>query len=300
MMTKKRCLFCDEIVATKPEGDYDRYMSCSCAPGGSYRLRRDSYEPINSLPHPQKRGMLHIVSAYIRELTDRDEEVTLSVEDLESIVNSPTIPVTIDNKANRLLQYLYRHAEGAGESVIIHPLASNYNLTYSPNLQELVFIIDKLQNEQLIIREGTSFQLTEQGWREAATIEGGKKLKPCAILIANDEDLSTEWLEKLLPIIEQYGYLPRLLTHANSKTPSSEKYSLERIAESKLIIADLTSQSPEMQLAAGYALGLNIPVIWTVNSRNADHILPISIKEIRPIVWDTAEELAVILQQRLS
>ncbi|AZS15246.1 hypothetical protein [Paenibacillus lutimineralis] len=298
-MMKKRCLFCDEIVPTKSEGDYDRYLGCSCSPDGSYSLLRDSYESINSLPHPKKRSMLHIVSAYLREQTDRDEAIVLSANDLETIVNAPTIPVTIEDKGIRLLQYLYRHSDRAGESVVIHPLSSNYNLTYSPNLQELVYIIDKLRNEQLIIREGTSFQLTEQGWHEAAASAGGKKLKPCTILIANEENLSIEWQDRILPIIEQYGYLPRLLTHATTGRPDGEKYSQELIADSKLIIADLTGQSPEVYFAAGYAVGLSIPVIWSMNSRDAD-TLPVKIKEIRPIVWNSAEELISILQQRLS
>ncbi|MNJ51638.1 hypothetical protein D3C77_469480 [compost metagenome] len=221
----------------------------------------------------------------------------LSANDLESIVKSPKIPVTIEDKGNRLLQYLYRHSEGAGEPVVIHPLSRSYNLTYSPNLQELVYIIDKLRNEKLLIREGMTFQLTEKGWSEAAASARGKKLKPCSVLVSNEEDMRAEWLQMLLPKIEQYGYQPRLLTQA--KTQNSEKYSLELIADSKLVIADLTNQSPEVYFAAGYALGLKIPVIWTVKSSDAD-IFPVKIKEIRPIVWNTVEELTVILQQRLS
>lgn len=296
IMNKKYCLFCDDIVSTNPEGDYDRYIGCSCAPDGYYSLLRDSYEPINSLPHQKKRDMLHIVSAYIREMTDRDEKVTLSIDDLESITNAPSIPITIEAKGNRLLQFLYRHTEAPGEPVVIQPLSSSYNLTYSPNLQELVFIIDKLSNEQLLIREGMTFKLTDKGWNEAAASAGGKKLKPCFVLISDDENSNTEWLEKLLPKIEQFGYQPRLLTHSN--TQNSEMYSLELIADSKLIIADLTGQSPEVYFTAGYAFGLNIPVIWTVNSSDADNLF-VQINDIRPIVWDDAEELAVILQQRL-
>ncbi|WP_460325509.1 hypothetical protein [Paenibacillus sp. YSY-4.3] len=296
-MNKKHCLFCDEIVPTKAEGDYDIYVGCSCSPNGFYSLRRDSYETIYSFTHQKKRDMFHIVSAYIRQHTDCDEKVTLQANDLEAIVNSPNIPVAVEDKGNRLLQFLYRHSQGPGEPVVIHPLSSSYNLTYSPNLQELVYIIDKLRSEQLLIREGMTFQLTEKGWSEAAASAGGKKLVPCSVLISDEEELRAEWLQMLLPKIEQYGYQPRLLAHA--KTQSSEKYSLELIADSKLVIADLTAQSPEVYFAAGYALGLKIPVIWTVKSSHAENS-PIKIKDIRPIVWDTADELAVILQQRLG
>ena len=126
---------------------------------------------------------------------------------------------------------------------------------------------------------------------------GGKKLKPCYVLISDEENAHKMWLDLMLPRIEQCGYLPRLLTHTN--TSNGEKYSLDLIADSKLIIADLTGQSPEVYFAAGYALGKNIPVIWTVNSSDADN-LSVQLKDIRPMVWNSAEELAVSLQQRLS
>lgn len=296
-MMKKHCLFCDEIVPIQPEGDYDRYIGCSCSPGGFYSLLRDSYEAINSFPHAKKRDMLHVISGYIRELTDCDEQVLLSVNDMESIANSPRIPVTLEDKGNRLLQYLYRHSDTPGEAVVIQPLSGSYNLTYSPNLQELVYIIDKLINEQLLIREGMTFKLTEKGWNEAAASAGGKKRKPCLVLISADKELCSDWLEKLLPRIEQYGYLPRLLVHSN--TQHTEPYSLDLVGESKLIIADLSGRSPEVYFTAGYALGLNIPVIWTVHSSDADSLV-VQVQDIRPIVWDTAEELSVILQQKLS
>lgn len=296
-MMKKHCLFCDEIVPVKPEDSYDRYIDCSCSPGGSYSLLRESYEKINALPHQKKRDIFHLISAYIREQTDCQKKISLSADDLVPLVNSPIIPVTIEDKGKRLLQYIYRHSEGAGEPVVIQPLASSYNLTYSPNQQELVYIIDKLINEQLLIREGMTFKLTEKGWEESAASAGGKKAKPCFVLISEEADRQAEWQELLLPKIQQCGYLPRLLTHPDSQ--NRDKYSLELLAESKLIIADLTGRSPEVYLAAGYALGLNIPVIWTVNRRDAD-VMSIQIQDIRPMVWDSAEELAGLLQQKLS
>ncbi|WP_058304164.1 hypothetical protein [Gorillibacterium timonense] len=296
-MNKKHCLFCDEIVPTIPEGDYDRYMSCSCSPGGSYRLLRASYEPVQALPQKMKRDMFHILSAYIRERTDCGDKISLSASDLEPITNDPSIPLTLQEKGNRLLHFLYRHSDGAGKPVVIHPLSSSYNLTYSPNLQELVYLIDMLINEQLLLREGMTFRLTEKGWGEAIASAGDKRKEPCFLLIPDEEDLRTEWSDKLLPKIEQCGYQPHLLSYW--KTQSQDKISLELIADSKLIIADITDRAPEVYLMAGYALALKIPVIWTVNNRDAD-TLHSQVEDIRPLVWNTAEELTDVLVQRLK
>ncbi|MNC83895.1 hypothetical protein D3C81_2065440 [compost metagenome] len=64
------------------------------------------------------------------------------------------------------------------------------------------------------------------------------------------------------------------------------------------MVADLTGQAAGVYFAAGYALGLGIPVIWTVNSSDAGKLV-VQLQDIRPLVWDTAEELAVLIQQKL-
>ncbi|MBP1936073.1 hypothetical protein [Paenibacillus sediminis] len=257
---------------------------------------RSSYDLIHSYSHAKKRQLFPIISAYIREMTDRDELVKLSMDDLETIANSPNIPMTIEEKGSRLLQYMYRHSKGPGEPVVIQPLAHSYNLTYSPNLQELVYIIDQLRNDQFIVREGMTFKLTDKGWSEAAARAGGRKLKPCSVLLGDDHELSAQWSEQVLPRIEQCGYQPILVNHSN-KTNRDNDFT-KQISESKLIIADLTSHSPEVYFAAGYALGMNIPVIFTVKRSHLDQVIPSH--QIRPLAWDTAEELAAMLQQKLS
>lgn len=295
-MAKKQCLFCDEIVPLETSGDYDIFVGCHCAPDTNYRLVKGSYEAINALSHQDKRQLFPIISAYIREQTDRGERVTLRTEDLELIGQSPEIPATLEEKGARFLQYLYRHSEAAGEPVIIQPLARNYNLTYSPNLQELVYIIDKLSGDELLVREGMSFRLTDKGWAEAAARAGGRQLKPCCVLLSLKQDAFTSWSEQVVPRIEQCGYRPQVF---NIVEHTGTVYSLDTLSASKLVIADMTNHSPEVYLGAGYALGLDIPVLWTLSSDQADQTpeLPAG---IRPLHWDSPESLAALLLQRLS
>jgi len=295
-LEKKRCLFCDELVSIDSKGAHDQYIGCYCTPDHYYRLHSDSYDSINRLSYQQKRQIFPLVSGYIRELTDCDEEVTLSEADLGKVQNSPRIPVTIEEKGTKLLQHLFRHSKGPGEAVVIHNLSHSYNLTYSNSLQELVYIIEKLKEELLLTREGVSFKLTDQGWREAAASAGGRKLKPCCILLANDQALNAEWSENILPKIEQSGYMPSLF---NQQTQDKTDHSLGLLADSKLVIADLSIQAPEVYYAGGYAAGLNIPVIWTIH-RTMMETVTMHTQAIRPIVWDTSEELGAMLQQRLG
>ncbi|WP_068775178.1 hypothetical protein [Paenibacillus sp. FJAT-26967] len=296
-MEKKRCLFCDAIVPIQVKGDYDYYEKCLCSPDGKYGMQQASYEAYHALSYQIKHEMFPIISAYIRELTDCGEQVELSIEDVELIRHSPRVPVTIEDKSTRLLQFFYRHAGAPGKAVVLHQLPKSFNLTYSPNLQELIYIIEKLKDEQMIERMGSTFKLTEAGWKAAEASFGGKLLKPCCVLLPADEERRREWFDKVLPVIQQCGYLPQVAEKTAGEKRADLNFKL--IAGSKLVIADLTEASPEVYLAGGYAFGLDIPVIWTVE-QSAAGMLPVASEQIRPFSWNTPEELALILKQRLS
>lgn len=296
-METKRCFFCDKTVPTVITGNFIRFTGCCCAPDGSYRLRQDSCVPFAALPYQTKRQAFPLISAYIRDLSERGEQVALSFDDMDAIRQSPRIPVSIEDKAALLLNYLYRKAGGPNEPVVIRHLADNCNLTYSPSLQELVYIIEKLRDEQLIDRAGTVFKLTETGWREASSRAEGKPLKPCSVFVPNRDGMRAEWSEKLFPIVERCGYRPQIADMAQPDCDNDDTFRL--IAESKLLIADITGHEPEAYFAAGLALGSDVPVLWTVNRTDADR-LPVRSAHIRPFVWDRVEELADMLQQRFG
>ncbi|RKN71901.1 hypothetical protein [Paenibacillus ginsengarvi] len=295
-MDTKRCVFCDKIVPVKQKADYYSFIGCLCAPGESYKLRADSYELYASLSHQTKHLLFPIVSAYIRELIDCEEPVSLTFEDLETIRSSPRVPVTIEAKADKLLQYFRRQAKGPNETVVIRQLGDHYNLTYSPNLQELVHIIEKLRDEQLLERTGASFKLTEKGWQEAEAKAEGKRLMPCAVIVPGLEEKRKEWSMTIFPKLQQCGYIPSMIEY--SKLNKVGDSAFQTIAESKLLVADLSGDCADIYFAAGYALGQEVPVLISVQRSEAER-LAIKSSQMRPIVWEQTEELADKLQQRL-
>ncbi len=289
MMHKKHCLFCNELVIVEPAADFERFIGCFCAPGQHYSLYSDSYAAIQHFSYARKRELFPVISAYIREQTDRGQRVTLSLADIEQIAQLPDIPDSIEDKQLRLLQFLYRHSEGPGTPVPLHPLSQHYNLTYSPNLQELIYIIEKLRSEEWIGRAGGTLSLTASGWEMAEKL-GGQPQKPCLVLLPEVERYGLEWAKVIFPRLEQHGYVPSVVHY--SEEGSKDVCSPELVAQSKLIIADATNRTPEVYFAAGYGLALNIPLVWTMHRDGADQSGALPFASISPIVWDTVEQLS--------
>lgn len=294
---QRKCVFCDKTVYVKVNGHAYILKDCYCAVDATYEIQNNLEDLLNALSHPRKRELFPLISGYIREMTDTNQSVSLTVEELENIQNSPILPISIEDKCQKLLQYLYRHSKSPNEPVVIQQLTNSYNLTYSPNLQEFIYVLEKLKTDMLLERSGSSIKLTEKGRSAAIASIETKRLKPCFVAIAMDEDLRNLWRTKVMPNIEQFGYYPRI-TDRESSTKAEDQM-MNFIQESEVVIAELTLHSSEVYFAAGHALGREIPVIWTVRSDELDRIA-ISLDEIHPIVWETPEELVMLLQQRLT
>jgi hypothetical protein len=278
----KRCLFCEQTVPIGSTDDCYSFIGCFCAPDGLYQLRKDSYDQFLALPHQTKREVFPILSAYIRDLASSAETAVLAFDDLEAIRQSSRIPASIEEKEALLLKYLRTKATGPNAPVVIRSLASNYNLTYSPNLQEFVYVIEKLREKGWLERVGTTFTLTEEGWKEASSCLNGKRLKSCVIAAPNCEQVRSLWAESIFPRLTGLGYSPRFADHTQP----------ESFAESKLLIADLTEHDREVYYVSGLAQGAGLPVIWTIKRGNAELAdLPLPSDKTRLAVWDTVEEL---------
>ncbi|BBH20761.1 hypothetical protein Back11_21060 [Paenibacillus baekrokdamisoli] len=297
----KRCLFCDQMVPVKEKGTDDWFISCNCSPGGSYGLQQASYDSYNALGYSIKRQLFPLVSAYIREKTDCDEQVRLTFNDFARFEQLSTSPMSVEEKGIKLLQYLFRHSSKPDEPVVIHQLSLSFNLTYSINLQELVYIIEKLKGEEYLERIGSTFWLTEKGWKEAASYSGSRRLKPCLLLIAGDSVPLLDWSEGLIAKLGECGYLPHMVELSDSTGLNEQTMHL--IVESKLVIVDASGQGTAACFAAGYAIGLEVPVLWAVHAGETGPMKtpyrPIPSKKFQSLVWDNEAHLMTLLQKQL-
>jgi nucleoside 2-deoxyribosyltransferase len=78
---------------------------------------------------------------------------------------------------------------------------------------------------------------------------------------------------------------------------------IAEIRRSKFLVADFTCEKEKVRggvyFEAGFAMGLGIPVIWTVAKESLDDV-HFDTRQYNHIVWDTPETLRNLLQARIG
>ncbi|WP_010272288.1 hypothetical protein [Paenibacillus senegalensis] len=298
----KRCLFCEKPVNARNPGNPADFLfqNCFCSPDGQYEISAADYELLNAWPHADKRGSFHLISGYIRELTDQGEHVRITRELADSIQQSPLVPASIEAKKAKCLLYLKRHASGPLEPVQLTHLSEAYHLTYSPNLQEFIYILEEMKSEKLIERIGSSLSLTSKGWEAALKLSIPKGDKTCFVAIHDDSSGLRECFEQIIiPQIGAHGFEAILPDGRADQAQDFRK----QIAECDVVIADFTLPQRHVYFEAGYAEGRGVPVIYTLHAEaaaKAEALLPEESLRSETIFWDTPEELAELLKTRLG
>ena len=72
-----------------------------------------------------------------------------------------------------------------------------------------------------------------------------------------------------------------------------------RIRRSAFVVADFTEQKSGVYFEAGFALGLNLPVIWSCREDDIDN-LHFDIRQYNCIAWTNESDLARRLQLRIE
>ena len=71
------------------------------------------------------------------------------------------------------------------------------------------------------------------------------------------------------------------------------------ITQSGLVVADVTGQNQGVYFEAGYAMGLNIPVIWTCNIEE-EKVVHFDIRQYNTIFWKDENDLRERLKKRIT
>ena len=297
-MTDLKCPICSNtsIKLRTAKGEGNEYDCKIC---GTFLISEEAEEDYKNSPVGYR------VSAWIREHKEYGREppkiTTYLLDDV--LKNLPDYKVS--EKQTLLMRAIERRTDYPGALVQMH--TKDYPLAWTRNYEELKFIIRSLKERGLIYidvhenRIDTGFFKTKilpDGWDY---LDKHSQLpaftNQAFVAMSFEKELDPVWENGIKPAVEKAGYKP----HRVDKEPHIDRIDAKIIADikdSKFVIADVTKQKQGVYFEAGYALGLNRPVIWCVREDDLKNI-HFDTRQYNHIVWKTPEDLKEELYNRI-
>ena len=220
-------------------------------------------------------------------------------------------PLPTYERANRLLRWIASRVESVGYEVVItsrDPEA--FAWSESVKAGEIEYFLRYLQDQAWVtvsktaMPKGPSYNvlLTVEGYRqiEAQVTNALSNQGFVAMWFHNTTDDASE--NGIEQAIRDVGYEPMRIDKKNHANKIDNEIIAE-IRKSKFVVADFTHGDDGARggvyFEAGFALGLEIPVIYTCRRDQLDD-LHFDTRQYPHILWETPEDLRAALAHRIG
>ena len=113
-----------------------------------------------------------------------------------------------------------------------------------------------------------------------------------------NEEMDSAYEHGLRVGVANAGYVPVRVDQVEHANRIDDEV-IAQIKKAAFVVADFTGHRGGVYFEAGFALGLDIPVIWTCR-KDAMEDLHFDIRQYNTIDWESDEELARRLQHRIE
>ena len=232
--------------------------------------------------------------------------------------------LSIHQRANNLLRYIQRQLPNIGcdfyfemtDSTITDPQGNEPARIFmemlawseSEKMEELQFLLDYLESASWLQRipHGATclrYRLTVPGYSYLAEIDHAVTDSSQAfVAMWFDDSMDKVWEEGLRPAIRDTGYKAVRIDQKEHLNKIDDEIIAE-IRRARFLVADFTHEEAGprggVYYEAGFAHGLNIPVIFTCR-KDALERVHFDTRQYPHIVWEAPEELRRDLAKRIS
>ena len=259
---------------------------------------------------PAMKDQLYMISGFTRNKTEFTSE-TFEVDKIlyneelfvEQIVS--VIPSSIRERTDAILKFLEHKSEHPGSIHIFHTL-KDYPIGYCKNSEEFGYYLQHLEDLKLITNSQSGglhiarVCITAEGWRYLQGIDQQTLASPQAfIAMWFEKHLNKAFSDGIKPLEKETGFTMIRI----DKKPFNDKICdriMAEIRKSRFVIADVTGQRIAVYFEAGFARGLNIPVIWTCNENEKDEVSKsFDTRQYNHIFWKNPMDLKDQLKDRI-
>ncbi|MEZ5384443.1 MAG: hypothetical protein R3F13_02890 [Prosthecobacter sp.] len=178
-------------------------------------------------------------------------------------------------------------------------------LSASADRKELDWLINNYLVGQGYISksEPRKFSISLKGWQFVESLQAPNPGSRDVFIAMPFSERFTPLYERALhPGIYNAGYNPVRIDRKEHNNRIDDEI-IANIRKSRFVVADLSMQRGGIYFEAGYALGLGLPVVWTVEKRALDeHEVHFDNRQYNFLVWEDAsyDDLARRLTNRIE
>jgi hypothetical protein len=292
----KTCMFCKRNVKVVNYIGGDGYLF-ECDNCGKYGITLEAYQDLTSTIEKDYNSEFHLFSGAIREINDlKLPRPHIDRANFRSIFNTIKIPKTFPERLDKLLLYIERNTKRYGEVIVIS--SEQPAICYAKNQNELVAMIECQLEERMLKGNIRGVSLTLKGYQRCDKIRNVMKpSKQVFVAMWFNDDMNLIYENGIKKAIEENEYIPIRIDRKEHNNKIDDEIIAE-IRESKFLVADYTGNRGGVYFETGYAMGLNIPVIWTVKKEELKDI-HFDTRQYNFIDWIDEKDLYERLKQRI-
>jgi len=286
------CCICkrnDPSIVEYPHTGDGRIIECPLC--GKYKIAGSAEACIQS-PNMN-------LATWVRDQNEHGQMPIINSYTLDEVNKLPDHSVL--DKLTILLRAIERRTKHPGFMVDLNR-GEDYPLAWASCDSELYYLIGALEERGLIERPAQSMGPIEHivissgGWEFLSSLEAQPAFADQAfVAMWFNNEMDDAWSQGIKPAVEQAGYRA-IRVDKELHVERIDAKIVADIKDSRFLIADVTGQRAGVYFEAGYAIGLNRPVIWCVRKDQLDDV-HFDTRQYNHIVWETPDELKEKLYQ---
>lgn len=291
------CPLCRLDDQNVEELDHGERLNVRCKRCGRFEISR------GAAGWATKNDCVFQLSAWIRnrnELSNVQPKITR--RNVEDIV-SGTPKYSVSDKQRIILSSLERKTAVPGDEVEF-AFDLDFPLAWASSANEFAFLLSALVERRLIDgperfnNPWCSFVISPTGWDALDEMRRTSfDSRQAFVAMAFAKELVSVWRNGIKPALERAGYRAYRVDDDPHIGRIDAKIMTE-IKDSRFVIADVTDQRPGVYFEAGYAIGLGLPVIWSVREDDLQNV-HFDTRQYNHIVWKAADDLEQQLYNRV-
>ncbi|WP_146548378.1 hypothetical protein [Rummeliibacillus suwonensis] len=236
-------------------------------------------------------------------LEEQETELPLiktPIVSLEKLLNN--FPTQVSERLDRILVNLSKLSDFPGHAIPFLREDIHLFFTETENTMEAFYLMDQLISEKLI--EGnvgfpTNIVITAKGWNKIAELERTTtNNNQVFVAMWFNPEVDSIYENAIEKAIKDNGFTPIRIDRVEHNNKIDDEI-IANIKKSKFVIADFTGHRGGVYFEAGYAMGRDIPVIWTCRENDLKN-LHFDTRQYSHILWNDEKDLYKMLDNRIK